>query len=362
MHRIDSKMKNFVYATIEMTGLNGSTRFRWRLLTGISVALICLVTGAVEAQEAEGADDVGSTIATRPVDYDPDLDSWIFSAAFEVGVLGYNPKASMAGTDLDPDAPIATNIFPPNDGPSTVIEASFDRGRVVNALVGVDFEIMAPRLSRFTWVPRPFLDVNISAAVGAERTIVRNRNPEPNEFEIPPGLENRSPIGANLIRGGGEAVQQQQQGPAVFIGIGGAYTFDLDSGSRLRVKPSLVYSRTPVDVSGIVSRVVRTANVTIDLELDEAFRFIVLNDKVTEVYHGIGPAVEFELDTNNRLGPFELSLFLKGHANYTFGDLDTDLSASSSEFPSETATFRYEHERWSYRASTGIRFRLVGEK
>lgn len=374
MHRIQFEMRKFFDMMIEMHGREVLSRTRL-LSVRASIGLICFMSGAFLADIAHAQSPISSgsdsdsvqveasaepALAGMDYDFDPDLDRWVFSTAFEVGVLGYEPKASMSGSDLDPNAPIASNVIPANDGPLTVIDPNSDRGRMISALLGVNFEVMAPRLSNRAWLPRPFLDVNVSAVLGSERSIVRNRNPEPSEIGLPPRTGNSTRLGATLIRGTGEQVTAQQQGPAVFIGMGGAFTFDLESGSRLRVKPSIVYSRTPVDVSGIVSRAVRTLNNT-TTGLD-AFRFIVVSDAREEVYHGIGPALEFELDTNNRVGPFELSLFLKGHANHNFGDLDTDLQQSNSEFPLETVRWRYEHERWTYRASTGIRLRLVGKK
>lgn len=360
-------MKFIFDATIDTLGVRACTCFSL-ISVGTSIALCFLiavgVVGSAQAQSDEVGAEVDSVLEagsdSLDQDFDPDLDTWVFSAAFEAGLMAYKPKASMSGSPFDPGAPISPRFEENNDGPRSVIASRADRGRMISALLGVDLEVMAPRMGNSRWIPRPFLDLNVSAVLGSERSIVRRGKPEPDSFALPDRVGGTLNVGGTRILGQGEEVTAQQQGPAVFVGFGAAFTFDLDSGSRLRVKPSLVYSRTPVDVSGIASRVVKVdTNTAAGLD---AFRFIVVGDAFLEVYHGIGPAIELELDTNNRLGPFELSLYLKGHANHNFGDLETDFQQSNPDFPLETVRWRYEHERWTYRASTGIRFRLVGKK
>ncbi len=365
MHRIHSRMKNFFDAAM----VNPS-RFAPSCVSlvstviaiGTSIAFVGVVglvgAGAANAQSTSAAADADSELS-KP-NYDPDLDSWVFSAGLEVGASGYRPKADMTASELDPDAPRAVNISDERDGPLQIIPDRFDRSNVISALVGANFEVMAPRFVDSPWMPRPFMDLNVSAVLTAEVPIVRDGRPEPNQYAI--DLESRlDPQGESLILGTGSEATAQEQGPAIFLGFGAAFTFDLESGSRLRVKPSFVYSRTIVEVSGLAARAVREQRNTGALGLG-AFRFITLREDFSEVYHGIGPAIEFELDTNNRVGPFEMSVFLKGHANHVLGDRDTRLQQNNPEFPTEFARWRYRHEPWTYRVSTGVRFRLVGKK
>lgn len=321
----------------------------------LALSLIGGVVGVAEAQ-SDGADQVEG--ADVDESFDRDLDQWIFSTGLEVGIMGYNPKASMRGSLIDPSAPIATNLTPQDDGPETIIRSNSDRTEVISGLVGANFEIMAPRMTESPFIPRFFLDLNVSAVLTSEVPVVRRGRPEPNNFSIPELSFNFGLVGSELVVGTGEEVTAQEQGPAVFVGLGGAWTFDFEGGGRLRVKPSLVYTRTRVEVFGIAARAIRLVNTTTESLSD--YRFIVLREDFSEVYHGLGPAIELELDTDNQIGPFEISLFLKGHANHIFGDLDTDLLQANPEFPSEFVRWRYEQERWTFRASTGIRFRLVG--
>ncbi|MFK7897816.1 MAG: hypothetical protein AB8G23_18415 [Myxococcota bacterium] len=291
---------------------------------------------------------------------DPDLDAFVFSTALEIGASGYKPKGKLRASDLDPNAPRVALPDPDRDGPLQIIADRSDRSSVISALVGANFEVMAPRFVDSPWFPRPFIDLSVNSVLTAEVALVRDGRPEPGQYAV--DLESRlNPIGENLVLGTGSQLTAQEQGPAIFLGFGYAFTVDLESGSRLRIKPSFVYSRTRLELSGVAARAVREQRSTIGLGLD-AYRFITLREDFSEVYHGIGPAIEFEIDTNNRLGPFELSLFLKAHANHVLGDRDTRLQQNNPDFPNEFVRFRYRHEPWTYRASTGIRFRLVGEK
>ena len=75
-----------------------------------------------------------------------------------------------------------------------------------------------------------------------------------------------------------------------------------------------------------------------------------------------GIAVEIEYETANRIGPFSVSLFIKGHASHLLGDLKTRLQQTNQDptvTGDETVNWKYSQDSWVFRASTGIRFRLV---
>ena len=96
---------------------------------------------------------------------------------------------------------------------------------------------------------------------------------------------------------------------------------------------------------------------------------------MTEVYHGLGPALEIEYETRNRVGPFAVSLFAKGNASYLFGDLKTEMQRTNQDGDvyqlndmgeqvpiDESVNWKYTQDRWVYRVTTGIRFRLVPKR
>ena len=78
--------------------------------------------------------------------------------------------------------------------------------------------------------------------------------------------------------------------------------------------------------------------------------------------HGIGPALEAELDAA-RIGPIVSSILIGFNAYHFLGDLEETVTgtANSGSTAPETATYRIEFDQWAYRAETGIRFRWQPE-
>ena len=48
--------------------------------------------------------------------------------------------------------------------------------------------------------------------------------------------------------------------------------------------------------------------------------------------HGIGPALEIEYETGGQEGPFDISLFIKGHATRFFGDVTTESTSTNTDY------------------------------
>ncbi len=167
------------------------------------------------------------------------------------------------------------------------------------------------------------------------------------------------------VLGTGTEISSQEQDYQLQLALGAAFTFDVGE-NRFRIKPSLRYSRTQNVVSAVAKRAVRL--VLIDPIIpgqDERFRsldgyrLLALSDERKEIYHAIGGGLEVEYLAPTRLGPFDLSLYLKGAATYIFGDRKTSFFQSNPEYPAETVTFHYKNDPWAYQAVTGIRLRFL---
>ncbi|MDC1295735.1 hypothetical protein N8077_05325 [Myxococcota bacterium] len=318
--------------------------------TGALLLIAAAMVGGSQVSHAE------STAAM----HDGELTRWVYSAALEVGIFGHTGKGNIDSTD------VGTPRVNPNFGigdirGDSLIPSEASREQILSALVGGDFEVMTPRLADVPTHPRLFFDVNISAAMTNEVGLARSG--EPSVLQFPRNFDPGSILGENVVAGRGTKINVQHQGPQLHIGQGVAFTFDFGA-ERIRIKPSIVYSRIIADVSGVANRAVRLRNFTpfVPRDFDSEFRRVELSDKFREVYHGVGPAVEVEYETANRIGPFALSLFIKGHASHLLGDLETELRATNQDptvTGDESVRFKYSQDRWVFRASTGIRFRLV---
>ena len=302
-----------------------------------------------------------ATGAMADDDFDPEK-RWAPAVAFQMDVLGTTGKGVTTGSEIS--GPRVANAgprffdVPTND----VISPSRSREQVVAGLVGGDFELMTPRLASPERAPRLFLNVNVAAALGPEVGLAREGNPGP--MSLPQGIGDTSslPVGESAIAGAGTKMTAQYQGPQIHAGLGAAFLFDLE-GHRIRVKPSVVYSRLPFDVYGVMRRAVRlNGNTGPARTFENTYRTIELSAKQREIYHGAGAALEIEYEPGDRLGPFTWSIFLKGQATRLFGDLETNLAEGNPEYPDEQVFFTYKHDRWFYRLGTGIRIRFDGKE
>ena len=319
--------------------------------TGWLLVIAAAMVGGSQVSHAESAAAM----------HDGELTRWVPSAALEVGIFGHTGKGNIDSTDVG-----TPRVDPPNFAVGDVrgdslIPSEASREQILSALVGGDFEIMTPRLADVPTHPRLFFDVNISAVMTNEVGLARSG--EPTSLQFPRNFDPGSVLGENVVAGRGTKINVHHQGPQLHIGQGVAFTFDFGA-ERIRIKPSIVYSRIITDISGVANRAVRLRNFTpfVPRDFDSEFRRVELSDKFREVYHGVGPAVEVEYETANRIGPFAMSIFIKGHASHLLGDLETELRATNQDptvTGDESVRFKYSQDRWVFRASTGIRFRLV---
>ncbi len=232
-----------------------------------------------------------ATGAMADDDFDPEK-RWAPAVAFQMDVLGTTGKGLTSGSDIS--GPRVDNAGPRffDVVGDDVVTPARSREQVVTGLVGGDFELMTPRLTSSERAPRLFLNVNVAAALGPEVGLAREGDPK-NNMSLPLGINESAPfpVGETGITGNGTKMTVQNQGPQIHAGLGAAFLFDLE-GHRIRVKPSVVYSRLPFDVYGVLRRAVRlNGNAGPLRTFENTYRTIELSAKQREVYHGAGAAV-----------------------------------------------------------------------
>ncbi len=294
--------------------------------------------------------------------HDGEIERWVFSSALEVGIFAHTAKGNVRGSDVIGPRTTTPSESQGDSRCTCLVDPKNSREEVSAALVGGDFEVMTPALFDVPSRPRLFMDFNISAVLTNDVGLARDAEPSP-VLEYPFGLSGGAAgeaLGETTIEGRGTKTIIQHQGPQLHAGIGTAFTFDFGP-ERIRIKPSFVYSRAVLDISVEAARAIRLQQGP-GTSFDDNFRTFYGADDFREVYHGIGPALEIEYETRNRIGPFSVTLFLKGHAIHFLGDLKTRFTVSNPDYPGEQVDWKYTQNAWAYRASTGIRFRLVPKR
>lgn len=283
---------------------------------------------------------------------DPSRD-WRIYANPEIAIYGHTGKGNSSATQIT--GPRVAN-------PSTLLGdlgrdialPERSREQIMSALVGATFGMMTPGLDVASR-PRLFADFNLSVPIGTEAQLARKG--DPGQLSLPPEriLVNR-PVGEGVVRGIGTQITAVHQGPQIHAGLGVSTEYDIGNDQWIRLKPAVVYSRTILDIKAQTRRAVRLNNdFGANQNLDD-FRFILLDDERTEVYHAIGPSMELEYEPGLRWGPFVLSLYTRGHAAYILNTLETEMQQCnvSGGQPEECASWKYKQDRWTYRATAGI--------
>lgn len=301
---------------------------------------------------------VAGTIATNAFAQDANFEStehWVTSAALELGVYGHTGKGNTFGSPIS--GPRVANPRPNEDLGPNLVEPERSREEVVSGLIGATWEVMTPQLTPSLGHPRMFLDVNVTSALAAEVQLAIDG--DPGVMGPPDEASPSNIVGEAAIQGRGTKITVQPQGPQVHAGIGTAFTIDRGT-NRIRIKPSLVYSRTILDVSTVTHRAIRLNNdAGANFSFEDDYRTFEYKDNLSEVYHGLGPALEIEYEPGLSIGPFFLTLYAKAHASQLFGDLKTNFQGNNPDptAPDEFVRSKYTQDRWNYRGSTGVRLR-----
>jgi hypothetical protein len=296
-----------------------------------------------------------------------ELNRWVPSFGIELGIQGHTGKGNLNGTEIT--GPRVINPpFQRGDLGTATTETFASREEILSLLIGGNLEIMSPAVLNIPTHPRFFFDLNVSAVLTREVGLAVDADPGP--LSLVEGRSAQFPAGEGSIIGRGSLISVQPQGPAVHIGFGVALTFDFGP-NRIRVKPSVVYTRLRQDIVALTNRPIRLNEANgpsepqmpggpfLDLFDPANFRFILARERHDEIYHGAGFALELEYETGNRIGPLDLTLFIKGHASHLFGDLRTKFAVANPDFPDEIIFYKFSQDRWTYRGSLGVRFRFV---
>jgi hypothetical protein len=323
-----------------------------RSFGGSIAAATCLVLTAASPAASEDVRDR----------YDGELRRWELAAAAEFGVYARTAKGNGSGTLLVGPRAANANRGGNKDGPNTVISPIEGENDIYSLLMGTTLTVMTPSLADVQTQPRLFFDVSILAPSTLESPVARQG--DPGRFGLPFANANVVVINEPQVLGTGTEISSQEQDYQLQAAIGPAFTFDFGE-NRLRIKPSFRYSRSQNVVSAVADRAVRlvTADPIIPgtnqrLRSLDGYRLLALKDSQKEIYHAIGAGLELEYLTRNQLGPFELSLYLRGAATYILGDRKTSFFQANPEYPAESVTFHYKNDPWAYQAATGIRLRF----
>jgi hypothetical protein len=316
----------------------GSRGFVARVLR--SFALIGALAGAFPASAQDGAHGLGS---------------WLLYGGPEIGAYGHSAKATSTSTPLT-----GPRVGNPNttlgDLGTLVSDQQRSRELVMGFLAGATFGGLTPALD-VPGRPRLFIDINISVPQTTEAQLARRGNPGQISFpRLPDDVEHGSPFGEGTLSGVGTQITAQLQGPQIHAGFGPSFEFPLPGDQLIRIKPAVMYSRTILDLKAQTRRAVRLNGQFGAQQGLEDFRFILLSDERTEVYHAIGPSFEFEYDPGLQWGPFGVTLYARGHASHFLTSLKTEMEQCNiaGGQPNECARYKYTQDPWAYRATAGV--------
>lgn len=247
------------------------------------------------------------------------------------------------------------HLRPPTDGDDLL----------VTPWVGGTAELMTPGLQALPGRPRLFARSDIGAAFGSERKVARERSPT----SLPEILPTEPYVSEEAVEGIGSETTAEVQPLFVNAGAGIAFTLDLFE-RRLRIKPSVEYSREEIDFTGKVIRAVNTDTGIPTFgpiqRKDSHFFGIEITGDDSEVFQALGAGLELEMDTV-RAGPFMIAVYLQGRGLKILGDTKVEFSGETTVSQPEltpnpdtfTADFRFDKGAWTYGGGVGFRFRWL---
>lgn len=308
---------------------------------------------------------------------------WIPSLAFTSGVFWGHQHATVSSDCFDPAAgpstPASCNPQIEEYGP-VLREGADENELAVTPYVGGNLSLQTPVLFSLGR-PRLFASIDLPYQFGIDRNVAQKERPtgaeEPNNPEATETIDDAGLLGV------GSRTRSETEGLAFGANAGVAFSFAA-FGREFRVKPSANWIRYRVGVRGRVETGICLTSGGIRLcELDgipppdgmggeaDAFtRVITLKSRDSIWFHGIGPGLDFEMDTG-RFGPYTVSLFFGGGGYYLLGDRSLAFERQRTianperedEFSEPTgyrARFSWRANPWLYRAGIGLRLSWVG--
>lgn len=272
-----------------------------------------------------------------------ETERWVPSASLALGVMSQKAAGTVASSDVLGPAISGTTqpLRPPADGRNSLLSATF----------GGTLELMTPRFLDGWGRPRVYGRIGFDAAFGFDRNLAGEGSPGPFVFPDLPNIGNKPDV---VIEGQGSRTRAKTEHFLLSAGAGVAFTVDLGD-RRIRIKPSIEYLREEIAIQGIVHRAVAINRPSRN---EDDFRYISLTSDRTETYHGVGPGLEIEADTQ-RAGPFMLTVYASGQGYSFFGDRRIAFSAENEY--GERADWTFEKQEWGWGMRLGLRFRWIPE-
>ena len=383
------------------------------LISRIFFSLVLVASGAVVAEgvRADGRDET---------------ERWVPSLALTSGLLVQGGTGAAAATNVQSYsyAPYEGDLDEPYDPTKPGCEVSgspqvprcpfllnappqpdiSDSSSLLAPTVGADLELMTPGWTSMIGRPRFFAHAGIDVSFGFDYDLAKSG--VPGEMD-PPTDETNVTLAA--VSGQGSKVTASIGQIAGRAGFGVAFTSEV-WGRRLRIKPSVEWMWSSVEVSGLMNR---AYSITAPAWQETGggfseFYLLSLEGKSEKNFHSLGPGLEFELDTV-RMGPIVVALGISGAAYRVLGSRTVSFSSTQnisnaftpSPVPSGptpdfnctdpanpspqlppfcfpayvylekgpagvfdgpvTATWSYEQDAWAYRGGIAVRFRYAPE-
>ena len=197
--------------------------------------------------------------------------------------------------------------------------------------------------------------------VGFRRDIAKEGDPGAFLFPEPPASFMGSlTFQASEVAGRGSRTRGEIEPVVLLAGTGVAIGVDVWK-RRLLLKPSIEYRRDTVVLEGALSEVTGVRTLSSDgttVTVDEDFRQISLAAQRQKTFHSVGFGLELELETG-RSGPWLVSLYAGTRAwNVLTGrSIEVSNACCSGTGPEESATWRFERDRWTVSSRVGVRMR-----
>jgi hypothetical protein len=268
-----------------------------------------------------------------PIDSDrqAELTRWVPALGFFGGVAIQDSTATIESPQrVDSDRGDNTSVFP---------------------YVGLDLELMAPRLLSVPGNPRLFVRGGGFVDFDTQHNIAREG--VAGKIEIPDVAFDPQ---VSAVLGVGSATAAEVEPLGFFAGVGVAFT--LFPGDRtLRIKPSFEYRYEKTKLASLISD---AASIAGDGKCP--CRTASLDNHVKQDYHSIGPGLEIELDIA-RVGPFIATFLARTEALKLLGNRDTSFGVTGTydDGTPPSANSTYTRDAWAYNASAGIRLRWLPE-
>jgi hypothetical protein len=269
------------------------------------------------------------------------------------------------------------------DGSSTSVPLRGFVGRTdvpVSPFVGGSLEVMTPAFAIPTR-PRLFLSAEYMPMFANDHSLAIEGDPgcirsplqgSPCAHDVTEITPQTFDEGA--ANGKGSRTSAQIDSLAFSANLGVAFPFQFRM-RQMRIKPSIGWINYKVDANGFVSDAAcNPSNQCTDslLEIPPLppivvpgfLREVNLKGNGSEVFNGIGPALDLDMDVG-RYGPLGVSLLVGASAYKILGNRDIKFQASQS-FNDElgndvaTASFKVKVNPWLFRGNLGIRFQWLG--